>query len=322
MSETATSIRPLAEAEVVSVATQLGYMLVLLAAGVGARAVGLLTPRRRDALTSVAFYVALPALVFESTVGRALSDVLVWQLVGGVTAVLLAVAGVSWLVHRSRAVPARRGVAVVQSYHGNMGFLGLPLVAATFGGVTAGKASVVLGVGSLVQVTLTVLLLTRITSAEANPVDELRGVARNPVLVALGLGLAGAAVGVELPDAAHAILGATGAVALPIALLAVGASLTAENGLVDPPTIGAVAAVKLLLMPIVAVAVFAALAASPTTLRAGVLMLAMPTAVSTYIYSNELGGDADLASATILVTTVAAVATLLGVVRLLGLVTS
>ena len=301
-----------------SVVTQLGYMLLLLAIGAVARARGLLTADRRDALTAVAFYVALPALVFESTVGRELAEVLVWRLVVGVTVVLVAVAGLSWLLHRRRANPERRGVAVVQSYHCNMGFLGVPFVAATFGGVTAGKASVVLGIGSLVQVTLTVLLLTRITSAEADVLAELRGVARNPVLIALALGLMGAAIGVELPALVSTGLGAVGTLALPIALLAVGASLTADGGLVDPPTVGVVAAVKLLVMPLVAVGVFTVLAASPTTLRAGVLMLAMPTAVSTYIYASELGGDRDLASATVVATTVAAVATLFGVVQLLA----
>jgi hypothetical protein len=293
-------------------------MLLLLAIGASARARGLLTPDRRDALTAVAFYVALPALVFESTMGRALEEVLVWRLVVGVTVVLLLVAGLSWLVHRGRANPERRGVAVVQSYHCNMGFLGVPFVAATFGGVTAGKASVVLGIGSLVQVTLTVLLLTRITSAEADVLGELRGVARNPVLVALTLGLVGSALGVEFPPLVGDGLGAIGTLALPIALLAVGASLTTDGGLVDPPTVGVVAAVKLLVMPLLAVGVFTVLAASPTTLRAGVLMLAMPTAVSTYIYASELGGDRDLASATVVATTVAAVATLFGVVQLLA----
>ncbi|WP_267643476.1 AEC family transporter [Haloarchaeobius amylolyticus] len=304
-----------------SVATQLAYMLALLAVGAGLRAVGILTERRRDRLTAVAFYVALPALVFSSTVNRSLSDVLVWRLFVGVTVVLVAVAGIGWLVHRDHADPSRRGVAVVQSYHCNLGFLGVPFVAATFGGVTAGKASVILGIGSLVQVTLTVLLLTSITSAEADVTQELRSVARNPVLVALVLGLVGGAVGVDLPNLAQESLGLLGSLALPIALPAVGASLSSEGGLVDPPTVGAVAAVKLLVMPLLALLVFVGLDAAPTTLRAGVLMLAMPTAVSTYIYSSELGGDGDLASATVLTTTVVAVATLFGVVALLGLVT-
>ncbi|WP_435320645.1 AEC family transporter [Haloarchaeobius sp. TZWSO28] len=304
-----------------SVATQLAYMLALLAVGAGLRQVGVLTPTRRDQLTSVAFYVALPALVFSSTVNRSLSEVLVWRLFVGVTVVLVAVAGIGWLAHREHSNPARRGVAVIQSYHCNLGFLGVPFVAATFGGVTAGKASVILGIGSLVQVTLTVLLLTRITSSEADVVEELKSVGRNPVLIALGLGLAGGAMGVDLPRLAQDSLGMLGSLALPIALPAVGASLTTEDGLVDPPTVGSVAALKLLVMPLVAVLVFTALAASPTTLRAGVLMLAMPTAVSTYIYSSELGGDGDLASATVLATTVVAVATLFGVVQVLGVLT-
>jgi hypothetical protein len=303
-----------------SVASQLGLMLGLLAIGSAARAVGVLTPSRRDRLTALAFYVALPALVFASTVEQSLSEVLSWRLLLGVTAVLLVVAALSFTLHRNRADPARRGVAVVQSYHCNMGFLGVPFVAATFGGLTAAKASIVLGIGSLVQVTLTVLLLTRLTSAEADLREELLGVARNPVLVALGLGLLGAAVGVAVPDPATTALDAVGTLALPIALLSVGASLTTETGFVDPPAVGAVAGVKLLVMPVVALAVFLALDPSPSTLRAGVLMLAMPTAVSTYIYASELGGDRDLASATVVATTVGAVATLFLVVRLLGLV--
>ncbi|WP_435197320.1 AEC family transporter [Natronomonas sp. EA1] len=304
-----------------SVATQLAYMLLLLSVGAGLRAAGILTEHRRDRLTSLAFYVALPALVFSSTVNRSLSEVLVWQLFVGVTVVLLLVAGIGWVVHRENELPARRGVAVVQSYHCNMGFLGVPFVAATFGGVTAGKASLILGIGTLVQVSLTVFLLTRITSTDADVVEELRSLVTNPVLLALAFGITGSAVGVALPGVVQSGLDILGGLALPIALPAVGASLTAEDGLVDLPTVSAVTAVKLLVMPLLALLVFVGLDATPTTLRAGVLMLAMPTAVSTYIYSSELGGDGDLASATVLATTVVAVGTLFGVVQVLGLVT-
>jgi predicted permease len=303
-----------------SVAEQLGVMLGLLVIGAVLRAVDVLTPSRRDTLTALAFYVALPALVFTSTVSQSLSEVLSWRLLVGVTVVLFVVAGVGFLIHRNRADPARQGVAVVQSYHSNLGFLGVPFVAATFGGLTTGKASIVLGIGSFVQVTLTVILLTRLTNAEAELQNELIEVIKNPVLIALGAGLVGAAVGVQVPAIAATTLDGIGTLALPIALLSVGASLTADTGLVDPPAVGAVVGVKLLLMPTVAFAVFLALDPSPSTLQAGVLMLAMPTAVSTYIYTSELGGDRDLASATILATTVGAVVTLFVVVQLLALV--
>ncbi|MFC7225793.1 hypothetical protein N0B31_00120 [Salinirubellus salinus] len=92
-----------------SVVDQLGLMLGVLAVGAALRAVGVLTPTRRDRLTALAFYVALPALVFASTVEQSLSDVLSWRLLLGVTVVLLAVAGLSLALHRHRADPAKRG---------------------------------------------------------------------------------------------------------------------------------------------------------------------------------------------------------------------
>ncbi|UIO98474.1 AEC family transporter [Halobaculum sp. CBA1158] len=303
-----------------SVASNLAYMLVLLAAGVAGRRVGLLTPSRRDALTDAAFLVALPALVYTSTFAQPLGDVLSVGLVGGVVVVVAVGVAVSLLVHRRRKPAAVRSVAVVQSYHTNLGFLGLPIVAATFGAgaVEAGKASVVLGTGALVQVPATVTLLGVINGGDTDLVGELRGLAGNPVLAALAAGLLSAAVGWSPPGLAVSGLGVLADLALPVALLGVGASLSLEATDLDLPTLGTVAAVKLLAMPVVALAVFTALGGDAATVRTGVVMFAMPTAVSTFVYATALGGDPDLASVTVFATTVASVATLVPVLWLVG----
>nr|WP_284062194.1 AEC family transporter [Halobaculum sp. SYNS20] len=186
-----------------SVASNLAFMLALLAAGLAARRVGLLTPRRRDALTDAAFYLALPALVYSSTYAQPLGEVLSIRLVAGVVGALAVGIGLSWTVHRRRADAAVRSVAVVQSYHANLGFLGLPLVAATFGAgaVEAGKASVILGVGALVHVPATVTILSLVNDADADLASEIVSLGRNPVLLALVAGLASAAVGWAPPSA-------------------------------------------------------------------------------------------------------------------------
>ncbi|AUV83490.1 hypothetical protein C2R22_19095 [Salinigranum rubrum] len=65
-------------------------------------------------LTSAAFYVALPALVFESTMGRELSDVLGWRLVGTVAGVKLLLAPVvAWAVFLALAASPTTLRAVV-----------------------------------------------------------------------------------------------------------------------------------------------------------------------------------------------------------------
>lgn len=296
------------------VASNFAYLLVVLGAGVAASRARLVGDRHTDRLTTFAFYVALPALVFTSTASRSLGAVFDPRLVVGVWAVLVCVAAVGWVVH-GRSSDATRSVAAVQSYHCNLGFLGLPITAATFGGVVTAKASLVLGVGALTQVPLTVLLLGLVNDASADLRGELRGVVTNPVIAALAAGLGCSAAGVEVPAAASTALGAVSKLALPAALFAVGASLSLDREALDLPTVGSVVFLKMVLMPAVALGAFTLLSAPASTTRAGVVMLAMPTAISTFVYATELGGDADLASANVFATTVASVGTLFALVQ-------
>ncbi|MEF8882260.1 MAG: AEC family transporter [Halapricum sp.] len=297
--------------------TRLLYMLGLLGVGVAARALGVLDDRRTNWLNRFAFYVALPALIFVSTYAEPLGEILSPTLVVGLWIVVLVTASLSWIVHRRRRTPATRGVAVVQSYHSNFGYLGLPLVAATLGSAAAAKASLILGVGALTQVPLTVLILLRVTDTDASVLDELRGVVTNPVLVALSIGLLFSWQGATVPAAAATGLGYLSDLALPVALLCVGASLELTLPERDYGTIGSVVALKVFFMPLLAWATFTALGAPTLTLQAGVLMFGAPTAVSTYIYASELGGNRRIASVNIFVTTVVSIVTLFGALQFL-----
>jgi malonate transporter len=299
------------------VAGRLLYLLALLAAGVGARAVGLLDETRTERLNSVAFYVALPALVFTSVYGQPLGSLLSPALVVGLWLVLFGTAAVAWYVHRYFSPDGRRGVAVVQSYHTNVGYLGLPLVALTFGEQTTAVASLVLGVVAVTQLPLTVLLLVRVNDGDVDIREEVGQLARNPVLVALLLGMVASTLSAPVPPTAAAGLGALSELALPVALLCVGASLPMDVASVDLGATGAIVALKLAWMPALAWVVFSALGVSAQTFVAGVVMLAMPTAVSTFVYAGELGGDDQFASVNIFVTTVASLGSLFVLLQVL-----
>ena len=297
---------------------RLGYLLALLGVGVAARHVGVLTERRNGWLNDIAFYVALPALVFSSTFDRALGELVSPALVGGVLLVFATVVGLAWLVHRHHDARRRRSVAVVQSYHSNLGFLGLPLVEATLGSAASGTAAVVLGIGILVQTPLTVGSLVAINDAEADLVEELRGIATNPVLIALLVGLGFSTAGLGVPVTVATGLGALSELALPIALLCVGASLSVVDSDVDVGLTGSVVAMKIGLMPAVAWVVFTFLAVDATAAAAVVVMLGMPSAVSTYVYATELGGDSQLASLNVFATTLASLGTVTLILFVMG----
>lgn len=299
-------------------AARFGYMLALLALGALGRSSGVVGPQRRDRLVAFAFYVALPALVFGSTHDRPPGEVFSPVLVAGLWVVVLGMVGLSLLVHRNVDAASTRSVATVQSYHSNMGFLGLPLVAATFGDLAAAKGSVLLGIGALTQVPLTVVLLVALNDLDVSVRGELRTLLANPVILSLLAGLAFAALELPVPTAATRGIDLLSELALPVALVCVGASLDvrrADPGIEGTPT---VVALKLLVMPALAWLVFASLGADQSTLRAGVLMLGMPTAVSTFVYATELGGDDAVASRNVLATTVLSAASLFVLVRLLA----
>jgi len=256
--------------------------------------------------------------VFASTFDRPLGELISPALLLGFWAVLASTIAAGWIVHRRRASAARRSVAIVQSYHGNMGFLGLPLVAATLGGEAAAIASVVLGLGALTHVPVTVFTLIRINDSDASLSGELRALATNPVLVSLAAGIAASVGGVGVPTVAVTALDAVSTVALPLALVCVGAKLDTELSLSTlRPTTGVVL-LKVVWMPVLAWVVFSTLGVGSTALSAAVIMLGVPTAVSTYVYTSELGGDAAFASMNVVVTTVASLGTLSVLVWLFG----
>lgn len=292
-------------------------LLVVLLLGTGLRVSGILNAGRTKRLNDVAYYVALPALIFVSTYDQAIGELLSPALVGGLLVVLLMTAGIAWFVHRNKATTGRQSVAVVQSYHSNLGYLGLPLVAATFGAEVTAIASVVLGVVTLVQVPLTVVLLSTANGADSELGTELRGLASNPVLLSLIVGLGVGSLGFTIPATAATGLDIVGSFALPLALLCVGASLDVDLPSIDPGATGSVVAMKIVCMPVLAWIVFSMLAVDTPTFIAAVVMLGTPTAVSTYVFAAQLDGDTEFASLNVFTTTLASIATLFVLITLL-----
>ncbi len=293
-------------------------MLAVLLLGTGLRAGGLLTASRTGRLNAAAYYIALPALVFVATYEQSIGELLSPSLLVGLLVVLYGTAALAWIVHRNEAAAERRSVAVVQSYHSNLGYLGLPLVAATFDPTVTAIATLVLGIGSLAQLPLTVFILSTVNGANATVRSELTALAKNPVLLALIIGLISGAVGLTLPTTADIGLEALAALALPMALLSVGASLEVDLPSVNLGAVGTVTAVKVACMPAVAWVVFSLLAVDSATFTAAVVMFGTPTAVSTYVFASELGGDERFASLNVFVTTVVSIGTLFVVISLVG----
>ncbi len=286
-------------------------ILGLLGLGIFGKQVGLLTSYRAEFLNKLAFYVALPALVFHSVLSApSLGEIFSLDLIIGFLLVVFIISGVAFLVLRDVEDNARRSVSIVQSYHGNLGYIGLPVVSMALGAKAGGEASMILGLCSPFQITLTMSILATLNAAGTDVRQSLKRIFLNPVLIALVLGVLFSYFSLPVHPVPRRVFSLLSRLALPIALLGAGASLDLEKPTGELSLIGRVLGSKLILMPIIGLGVFTILGVNGLSLKTGLLMLAMPTAVSTYIYSREFGGDEKLASLDISIITLVSLLTI------------
>ena len=133
----------------------------------------------------------------------------------------------------------------------------------------------------------------------------------NPLVIACAAGLTLSYMGLGLPIVVERSLDLAGRAALPLALLAIGASLRGwTSSHAAPVWIATASAVKLVALPAITYSIAVAVELSPVSLAAAVLTAAMPAAASAYPMTRELGGDAEFIASAITVQTILAASTI------------
>jgi predicted permease len=294
-------------------------VFLVIALGCVLRAYGLIDEAVNAFLSKLVFYVAAPVLLFRSTALAPLRETVDLP-------ALLVIAGVTVLVTGSvylgcaRSAPARRGVLTQGTHRSNMVFVGLPVVANAYGEGVLGSAAVLIGFMVVVYNVLAVFVLVlphqRRSDRGAGLLNGWLGTLRtalvNPLILACAAGIAWSALDLGIPVSADRALEMVGRIALPLALLSVGASLEvgrlrAEIG----PTVW-VSALKLVVYPALVWAGLRALGLSGAELGVPILIMAAPTAVVSTIMAREMDGDELLAAAIVIGSTSASLVTLTG----------
>jgi len=137
-----------------------------------------------------------------------------------------------------------------------------------------------------------------------------REVARNPLIWGTAAGFLLNLAGFVPPAPLQAFLGRLADASIALGLITVGAALRLES----TPGVGGfsvwLVAVKLLVLPLVALAVGSALGLSHLNYQVAVLFAALPTASSAYILAMRMGGDGKSVAWLISVTTLGSMLTL------------
>jgi malonate transporter len=135
-------------------------------------------------------------------------------------------------------------------------------------------------------------------------------VARNPLIWACAIGLALNVAHVPLPKLWHEVADALGRSSLAIGLLVTGAGLHLE-GMFRPSLAASVAVfLKLVLMPVIAVALALWFGVAGSDLAIVTACAAVPASSSAYVLARQMGGDAPLLAQIITLQTILAAVTM------------
>ncbi|WP_437978807.1 AEC family transporter [Sorangium sp. So ce295] len=294
--------------------SQLLALFAVLGVGVLLRALGRAGQADAAVLHRLVIDVTTPALIVSvlrrSGIGHG-----AWGAVAASTVALFTCALAGVAVARALGLPrAAQGAAGLVGSFSNTGFLGVPVVLALYGDA-GGAAGTAILVDSIVTAfllwTFGVALAARMGGGGGGGDGRgLLAVLLHPNVLSIAVGLTLHAAPIPLPVWLEQALGALGSATPTLVFLALGLSLDLGSlrGRVRP--LAAVAAVKLLLSPAVALGAAVALGLKRPSSEVAVLQSAMPTSMVSVIVAARYGCDGQFAAATAVVTTLGALATL------------
>jgi predicted permease len=134
----------------------------------------------------------------------------------------------------------------------------------------------------------------------------------NPMVLSTLIGLAWAIIGLPIPAPVAAYLNIFAAALTPCALFAIGLGLSVEAMRTNLRATLGLAVVKLLVMPLIVYGLCAVSGLNPLYTIAAVVCGAVPTAKTVYILAGEYEVEQPLVAATVSITTLLSVPTLLG----------
>lgn len=271
-------------------------------------------------LNRLTYFWGLPALLVYKVAEIDLQSEAGLGLLYTMLIVITASIAVAYLAVFVLKVPKKSIGSFVQgSIRGNLAFVGFPVVYFALGQEGLDLGMFTSGICILFYNTSSVTLLIAHSSEKKG--SALQAIwehgLRNPLILACCLGFALNLLDVEIPTMARRTLVAIGQLALPLALIGLGAGLKFDElrGRIGLSTVAAL--INVAFSPLLGYFVGRWLQLDPTSLKVAVIFLACPTAVFSYVLAEMLGNDGAIARNIVILSTLLSIPALVLAIALL-----
>ncbi len=273
-------------------------------------------------LTKFVFFFALSAMLFRFAATLPFAEIFSGRLVLGYLIGTTGVYALATLVAYLRGLDIPTAAVEAQcAAIGNVGFLGLPMLALLFTEAAIGPVMLVLTVDLVVFSSLIVILINggrdgRLTFGTIRLIGL--GLLKNPMVVSISAGLIWSAMKIPVPVPLNDFLTILGGAATPGALFAIGASLAGKSA-ERVQIAGWLSFCKLVIHPVfVAIALIWLIPVGTFSASVAISAAALPVAGNVYMLAAHYGAAPHRASAAILLSTIASIMTLPLVIAWVG----
>lgn len=249
-------------------------------------------------LEKLIYYVLFPALLFQSILRvpislETASDLFLATL--SVLAVGVILSALAKPILKPRAIDL---ASTMQCGFRFNTFIGLSLAPAVAGASGQAKMALVIGLAIPVVNFIAVYNLAHYQGKRVG-----LELLRNPLLISTVLGLICNFAGLTLPTTVDTLLGRLGAAAIALGVLCIGPNLNWQGLHQKTGLVLWMVVVKLMLLPIAAWLIALAFGLGQTGVQVMVLFASLPCATASYLLTVRMGGNAQLVSVLITITT-------------------
>ena len=283
-------------------------IFIVIFLGLVAKQRGFFTSDFLDQANRLVYYFAIPAMIFHSISKATLRTQLNLSVIMISLFAILLITTVAWTVSRFlNIVRSSQGTFIQSSFHGNLGYIGLAVAFYYLGDNGLVKAAIIAGFVMILQNILAVIALQyhgQASRGRTSIITTLKTTMANPVILSALAGILFSLSGFQMPIIIGRALTIIKGMALPMALLIIGASLSFKKFKPRFWPVMVSCFLKVMMTPAIGLILFKLFSIDTSDYLPGLIILASPTATLTYIMAREIGGDSDFAVAAISVSTI------------------
>lgn len=286
-------------------------IFVMMGVGYGAKRLLRLDKGSVQRFNSLVFHTLLPLMLFNNIYRSYIRGGVNLGCLGLALGVLAVLFMATWaLVKRVEPANDQRGVMIQASFRSNFLLLGMPLIQELCPGADLATVLVMLAVVVPCYNVLAVITLEMFRQQQVNVGKILRGIAKNPLIIASVAGILVNLSGLALPECLANPISQLGASASPVALLLLGAQFEFHDVRVHRRNLAICTALRLVVFPGVALPLAALAGLRGPEFAVLISMFATPAAVSSYSMAAQMGGNPELAASAVTMTTLLSAGTM------------